>query len=232
MHCRKVRRYLFGYFKGELSSEEAGEVKAHLEGCPDCAKEAKEIELVSLMLKDEVETFTPSADFSQRLMARLQELPSEVDAGRERSWWDRLLHEVFPSVRLRWALAGAASVLVVAFAFMFTQRQAPTGPGYLSEGESSEESYTSASFQEFADSLNSEMWRRVAQASAVRDTAFIIDNLSFPASRGEDGAMRPEDLYKRFVIDRRSAWGRQAGAENLYVLPVVSTQPTSQKPDY
>lgn len=232
MHCRKVRRYLFGYFKGELSSEEADEVKAHLEGCPDCAKEAKEIELISLMLKDEVEKFTPSADFNQRLMTRLRASLSEVDARRERSWWDRLLHEVFPSVRLRWALAGAASVLVVAFAFIFTQRQAPTGPEYLSQGESSEESLTSSSFQDFADSLNSEMWRRVAQASAVRDTAFIIDNLSFPAARGEDGAIRPEDLYKRFVIDKRSPWNRPTGTENRYVLPVVSNQPTSQKPDY
>ena len=232
MHCRKVRRYLFGYFKGELSSQEAGEVKAHLEGCPDCAKEAKEIEMISLMLKGEVETFTPSADFNQRLMARLQELPSEVEAGGERSWWEKLLREVFPSVRLRWAVAGAASVLVVAFAFMFTQRQAPTDPGYSSQGESSEESQTSVSYQDFADSLNSEMWRRMAQASAVRDTAFIIDNLSFPAGRGEDGAIRPEDLYKRFVIDKRSLWGQPTGTENRYVLPVVSTQPASQKADY
>ena len=232
MHCRKVRRYLFGYFKGELSSGESREVKAHLEDCPECAKEAKEIEMISLMLKDEVETFTPSADVNQRLRARLHEVPSEVDAGRERSWWEKLLRDVFPSVRLRWALAGAASVLVVAFAFMFTQRQAPTGPGYLSEGESSEESYTSDSFQEFADSLNSEMWRRMAQASAVRDTAFIIDNLSFPVGRGEDGAIRPEDLYKRFVIDKRSPWDMPTGTENRYVLPVVTTQPTSQKPDY
>lgn len=232
MHCRKVRRYLFGYFKDELSSEEAGEVKAHLDSCAQCAKEVKQIETISLMLEDDLETFTPSADFNQRLMARLHELPSEVDAGRERSWWEKLLHEVFPSVRLRWALAGAASVLVVALAFMFTERETPTGPEYLSQGESSEESQTSTSYQHFADSLNSEMWRRVAQSSAVRDTAFIIDNLSFPAGRGEDGAIRPEDLYKRFVLDRRSTLGMPTGRENLYVLPVVSTQPVSQKADY
>jgi hypothetical protein len=232
MNCRKVRRYLFGYFRQELSPEERERVKAHLDNCAKCAKEAKEIERINLLLKDDLETFVPSVDFNKKLLAKIQTLSSEVTVRDTRNWWVRLLHEVFPSVRLRWALAGAVSVIIVAWAVMFSQRQTSIRQEYLSQNDTERENQTLVSSQDIADSLHQEMLNRVAQTSIIRNKAFIIDNFSFSASKGEDGRIRPEDLYKRFVIERRSPLTRQRGRGNHYVLPVVSTQQVSQKIDY
>ena len=232
MNCRKVRRYLFGYFKQELSSDQMEDVKAHLESCPGCAREAKEIEKINLMLKDGLETFVPSANFNEKLLARIQTSSSNAKVSNERSWWQKLLHEVFPSLRLRWAVAGAASVIIVAWVVMFSQRQTSIRQEDFSQDERQGESQTLVSSQDIVDSSYQEMLSRVGQTSTVRDKAFIIDNFSFSASWGEDGRIRPEDLYKRFVIEKRPHLpaGRRRG--NHYVLPVVSSQPVSQKIDY
>ena len=232
MNCRRVHRYLFGYFKQELSPEETQKIRAHLDSCPECAKEAKEIERISLMLKDDLETFVPSADFNEKLLAKIQPLLPEEKVRDERNWWLKLLHEVFPSLRLRWAVAGAVSVIIVAWVVMFSQRQTSVHQEYFARGQEPREGQTLVGSEDIADSLYQEMLNRVVQTSTIRDKAFIIDNFSFSASRGEDGAVRPEDLYKRFVIDRRTSTSSQRGTGNRYVLPVVSTQPASQKTDY
>jgi len=231
MNCRKVRRYLFGYFRQELSSEERERIKAHLDSCPECAREAEEISRINFLLKDDLETFAPSTDFNEKLLAKVQTLSSNEEVSNKRNWWQKLLHEVFPSVKLRWALACAVSVIIVAWAVMFSQRQTPIRQEYFSQDERQMESQTQVSSQDIADSLYQEMLKRVAPTSPLRNKVFIIDNFSFSASRGEDGRIRPEDIYKRFVIERRSylPTGRRG---SHYVLPVVSTQPASQKIDY
>jgi hypothetical protein len=232
MNCRKVRRFLFGYFKGELSSEDAGMIKAHLESCVDCAKEAEQVEAMCLMLKGDLETLVPSADFNERLLAKIHQLPSEAAVRTKRGWWVDLLHEIFPSMRLRWTLAGAAGVLAVAFVFMFIQKQTTMTPEYMSSTERGEEIQIPTRSQTASDSQYAELMHRVAQDLSARDRAFIIDNLSLSPNRGEDGNIPLEDLYKRFVIERRTLPGRQAGAGNRYILPVVSSQQVSQRTDY
>jgi len=232
MNCRKVRRFLFGYFKQELPQQERERIKAHLDNCPECAKEAKEIERISLILNDGLGTFVPSPDFNEKLLAKIQTLSSEAKTSDTKKWWLKLLHEVFPSLRLRWAVAGAVSVMIVAWVVMFSQKQTPVHQEYFSQDDSQRESQTQVSSQDIADSLYQEMLNRVAQTSIIRDKAFIIDNFGFSASRGEDGRILPEDIYKRFVIERRSPLTTRRGRGNHYVLPVVSTQPASQKIDY
>jgi hypothetical protein len=232
MNCRKVRRFLFGYFKGELSPEETGIIKAHLESCADCAKEAEQVEAMCLVLKGNLETLSPSANFNQKLLAKIHQLPSEAPAKAERSWWADLLHEIFPSVRLRWALAGAAGVLAVAFVFMFTQKQTTMTPEYMSSTERGEELQIPTRTQTVSDSQYAELMHRVAQEFSARDRAFIIDNLSLSPNRGEDGNIPLEDLYKRFVIERRTFPTGQAGTGNRYIIPVVSSQQVSQRTDY
>lgn len=233
MNCRKVRRYLFGYSKQELPSEEMEEIKAHLDTCPGCAREAEEITLISLLLKEDLETFVPSSDFNERLMARIQNLAPEKVISEERSWWQKLLHEVFPSVKLRWAAVGAVSVVVLAFAVMLTQKRPEVAPQYLSENGRQPRGDLIISSEDPADSAYQDLLRRLAQGSVPREgKTFVMDNLRFPPERGVDGAIPLEDMYKRFVIDRRATVAGQRGMGKNYVLPVVSTQTVSQKTDY
>jgi hypothetical protein len=231
MNCRKVRRYLFGYFRRELSPDQTEKIKTHLDSCPECAKEAKDIENINLLLRDDLETLAPSADFNEKLLAKIQAISPEKEKREERSWWQELLHEVFPSLRLRWAVAGAASVIIITGAVMLSQRQTTAPPEYLSQDEGLKESETVISSQGMGDSLFGEVGRRAGKTYTNWERAFVIDNFSFSARGGEDGMIRPEDLYKSFIIEKKShtTAGRTG---NRYVLPVVSTQPVSQKTDY
>jgi anti-sigma factor RsiW len=232
MNCRKVRQYLFGYFRSELSAQEGEEVKAHLKSCPDCAKEAEQVQAIYLMLKGDLETLVPSPDFDQKLLAKVREVPSEVAPKRKTSWWADLLHEIFPSVRLRWALAGAVGVLVVAFAFMFSQKQTSTRPEYMSGVEQEADNQTASRPEDASDSAYADLMRRLAEGSVVANKSFVMDNASFPSSGGEDGMVPVEDLYKRFVIERTSVPARESWLDNRYVLPVVTTQQVPKKADY
>jgi len=130
MNCRKVRRFLFGYFKQELPQQERERIKAHLDNCPECAKEAKEIERISLILNDGLGTFVPSPDFNEKLLAKIQTLSSEEAVKDTRKWWVGLLQEVFPSVKLRWALVGAASTIILAWVVISIQKRAIYWPMY------------------------------------------------------------------------------------------------------
>jgi hypothetical protein len=233
MNCRKVQRYLFGYCKGELPSGQMERIKDHLDSCPECAKEATEIERINLLLKDDVETLIPSADFNEKLLAKIRTFPSEAEATNKMSWWQKLLHEVFPSVKLRWAMVGAASVMVVAFAVVLTRKSPNVAPKFLPEGGAGMESRASATSKDMMDSSYQNLMRRLARTSQIRGgKTFVIDNFSFSTSRLEDGGIRPEGLYKRFVLDKKTPvnWQREGGSR--YVLPVVSTQTVSQKKDY
>jgi hypothetical protein len=233
MNCRKVRRYLFGYFKQELSAQEMGEIKAHLEACPECAREAEEISRICLLVRDDLETFVPCPDFNEKLLARIEGLSSERKVVEERTWWQRLLHEVFPSVRLRWAAVGAVSVVVLAFAVMLTQKRPELAPEFLSESGSRPGGELMTRSEDPADSAYQDLLRRLAEGSVPREgKTFVIDNLSFPPERGEDGAIPLEDMYKRFVIDRTATVADQAGRGKSYVMPVVSTQTVPEKADY
>lgn len=227
MNCRKVRRNLFGYYKQELSSEETERIKSHLDSCPDCAKEAEEITEINLMLRDGLETFVPSADFNERLLAKFQTVSSEVKIIDKRKWWQKLLHEVFPSVKLRWALVGAVSVLILAVVTtIFTQRRSSFGPESLTQ--STNELKGENLVRE--DSSYRKMLDKLIEASSKRNKSFVIDNYTLSPNRGEDGRIRPADIHKRFIIERGTYPYSKRG--NHYVLPVVSTQPASEKIDY
>jgi hypothetical protein len=233
MNCRKVRRYLFGYSKQELSPEEREQIKAHLDSCSECAREAEEIERINSLLKDDVETFVPSADFNEKLLAKIQTLSPEEKASDTRNWWARLLHEVFPSVRLRWALVGAASTVILAWVVISIQKPDHIQPEFLSQNHGQMESQIPIGYEDIADSAYQNYLKRLVKTSTLEDRrAFVIDNFSFTTSGGEDGRIRPEDLYKRFIMEKRIPPTTQRGRGNHYVLPVVATQTASQKIDY
>lgn len=233
MNCRKVRQNLFGYYKQELSPEETERIKAHLNSCPACAKEAEEIGEINFMLKDGLETFVPSADFNQKLLAKIQTITSDVKIRDTRRWWEKLLHEVFPSLRLRWALVGTVSVIFLAWVTtMFTQKRISVGPESFTQNDKQVENQNLVSSQDREDSSFQQVLEQLTETSAMKNRAYVIDNFSLSSNRGEDGRIRPGDMHRRFVIERSSYPALGTGRGNHYVLPVVSTQPASEKTDY
>jgi hypothetical protein len=239
MNCRKARQNLFGYFKHELSLEETTQIKAHLDVCPDCANEVKEIEEMNLLLTGGLENFIPSANFNEKLMLKVRAISSEAKVSYRRRWWEKLLQEGFPSVKLRWALVGAVSVVMIALITTFIQKRSLTGPEYLSQNAPQMESQNIASSDNIEDSSYQKLLEELsesgsvkAKSSPVRNKTFVIDNFGFSTNRGEDGRTRLGDLNRRFIIERSSYPALGEGGRNRYVLPVVSTQPASEKIDY
>lgn len=127
MKCRKVRPYLFSYFKNELSEDEKEKIKFHLESCPDCARDSLEVERVSSLVKTSLETLTPSPDFNQKLLFEIQKLSLEKAEEVKSPSNFSLLTFHFP-LRVRWALAGSLAVIILASVLWFVQKPAPFKP--------------------------------------------------------------------------------------------------------
>jgi hypothetical protein len=231
MNCRKVRPCLFSYFKDELSEKEKIEIKLHLEGCPDCAQESVEVERVTLLVKDSLSTLTPSPDFNQKLLFEIQKLSLEKAKEVKSSFNFPLLTSHFP-LRIKWALASSLAVIVLASVFWYTHRPVPIEPEAISTKDKKTKSLKLVNQEKSEDSLYQEMLSKLAKRPRYGTKTFVLDNFGAGMRRGIDGRGRSEDMYKRFIIETAGygAEGRRMG--NYYVLPVVSTQQTSEKVDY
>jgi hypothetical protein len=239
MNCRKVRSYLYGYYRNELAPVEAEKIKAHLVECAECARELEKVAEVSTLLKNNLEVLVPSPDFTDKLLARIQNLSPEVKESKKQTWWQKLLHETFPSLRLRWAAAGAVSVIVLALVIsMFSQKR------FFQESETIVSDNTMTQNQNPTGSSQKEGWsidkifEQAGKNSSVNDKSFVIENLStasldrvFDSTNwGEDGRFTPVDLNRRFIMERSTYQNLSRG--NHYILPVVSAQPAAKKTDY
>ena len=239
MNCRKVRPYLYGYYKNELAPAEAEKIKAHLDECAECAREMDKVAEVCNLLKDSLEVLAPSADFNQKLLARIQSLSREVEERKKQTWWQKLLHETFPSLRLRWAAAGAVSVIVLALAIsMVTQKRVSRESESIVSDNTIAQNQNPAVSGKKGDWSIDKIFEEAKRNSNINDKSFVIENLSTAAldkvfdstNRGEDGRITPVDLNRRFIIERSPYQNLSRG--NHYILPVVSAQPASKKTDY
>jgi len=233
MNCRKACLCLFSYFKNELSEEEKAEIKLHLEGCPDCARESIEVERTCFLIKESLETLTPSADFNQKLFFKIQKLsPAKGGAKEVKSPSNfSLLTSPFP-LRIRWALAGFLAGIILVSVLWFTQRPTPIKPEAVSTKNKKTESFKLAKKPDSEDSLYQEMLRKLVKSSRFRAKTFVLDNYRSAGLRGIDGMEKSEDVFKKFIIETA---GHEAGKRrtgNHYVLPVVSTQQVSGKVNY
>jgi hypothetical protein len=239
MKCRKVRPYLYGYCKNELTPAESDEIKAHLDKCAECAREMDKVAEVSNLLKDNLEVLVPSPDFNEKLLVKIRSLPFEVEERKRQTWWQKLLHETFPSIRLRWAAAGAVSVIVLALvATMVTQRRFSQVPESIVSDNVYIEGQDLVSSGKKGDSSIDKIFEQTGRTSTLNDKSFVIENLSnasldkvFDSTNlGEDGRIIPVDLNRRFIIERSTY--RDLSRGNHYILPVVSSQPATKKADY
>jgi len=107
MSCRKIRRSLSRYYRGELTPQEEELIARHIRECKGCSKEAQSF----LTLKDAIQglgRFTPSPAFESKLEQKIKELPSAEREPKVKS-----LFTVFPS--LRWAFIPVAVVALALF---------------------------------------------------------------------------------------------------------------------
>lgn len=233
MNCRKARRFLFSYFKNELSENEKAEIKLHLKGCPDCARESIKVERTCLLIKDSLETLTPSPDFNQKLLFKIQKLSPAKDGAKEVKSHSNfsLPTSRFP-LRIRWALAGSLAVIILASALWFTHKPAPIKPEAISKESKETESFELVNKEDREDSLYQEMLKRLGKRSRLATKTFVLDNFRRVGTRGIDGMEKPEDMYKSFIIETAGRGAEERRAGNHYVLPAVSIQQTSEKVNY
>ena len=116
MECEKVRESLSAYLDGELSEQEREAVSAHVERCPECARELTALRQVSALYR-RLEDPEPPVDLEERVFA---------EVGRFRAsrvpFWTRFSFPSSPKP----ILAVAASVLVVCGAAIITARLIPS----------------------------------------------------------------------------------------------------------
>ena len=231
MNCRKARRCLFSYFKDELPQDVKTEIKLHLEGCPDCAREAVEVEKIASLVKDSLETLKPSPDFNQRLLSEVQKLSSEKVEEVKRTSFS-LARILGFDWKIKWALAGSFAVIILASVLWFTQKRTPLGTEPISaEGESTERLQL-VNQEDRADSVYQEMLKRLMDESRLKGKTFVLDNFGLVGSRGIDGMRMSEDFYKRFIMETAGHRTQERRMRSQYVLPVVSTQHASVKENY
>jgi hypothetical protein len=130
MICETIKPHLVAYRDGELSEQDRSRVTAHLNACPACTREEKQLGRVEEMLIN-LERITPSPDFAATFWHRLEQegqSSQEQPESRLARWW-RGLREDLTSWQWTPALAGAASLLVF-LSYMLTGRPTttPTAP--------------------------------------------------------------------------------------------------------
>ena len=71
MSCRKIRRFLSRYYRGELSKEQEELITRHIQGCGGCAKEAQNYKVLNQAIQD-LEIYSPSPGLESKLESRIR----------------------------------------------------------------------------------------------------------------------------------------------------------------
>ncbi len=107
MQCDANTTRLSAYLDGELSPEQAAEIREHLSHCPGCASEIAELARLQRSLRSARTQFAPSADFRSRIR-------KQIAVPQRRPWWQRLVP----------AAVAVLAILLVAFSWINYSRRA------------------------------------------------------------------------------------------------------------
>jgi len=231
MSCRKIRRSLSRYYRGELTPQEEELIARHIRECKGCSKEAQSF----LALKDAIQgldRFTPSPVFESKLEQKIRELPCAEREPKVKS-----LFTVFPS--LRWAFIPVAVVALALFLILkegFHKSQTiskkpetvtPAGTSLVRTPTKSENGRVlTVGLQSYGSKSGTNRHepnfphRKRASSRAV----FVMDNLRLSDLEELPDSRMPERGSPNFVIDAvnyRPVDNRQTNVG--YILPAVST---------
>jgi hypothetical protein len=129
---------LQSWFDGELDSNAAANVTAHLHSCVPCAEAARTLEAENLILSEGLSTefaaAIPTERLRQRVNAAVAGLQFAGAAPVNRSWWSAL-SDLLPSFRvLAYASATAAILLAGWLAVVYLKRDQPTALATVQRG--------------------------------------------------------------------------------------------------
>jgi anti-sigma factor RsiW len=109
--CERVKLSIGAWMDGELKQSDAEEVRRHLEDCPDCAAERRQLEKLQLSLKRLLE--------SEASRLQLEPLWREVERRMSRRpvWYGAAwewVRPAFAASRLSWAVPAIIACLLIA----------------------------------------------------------------------------------------------------------------------
>jgi anti-sigma factor RsiW len=80
MTCANCLEMLSSYIDGELSADEAGEVREHLQSCADCAREHRRLHDISSLVRERLMRYEAPDVLKARIRAGLVGSPREVES--------------------------------------------------------------------------------------------------------------------------------------------------------
>ena len=184
MDCRDAQLDLSAYLDAELSAERAAELRAHLEGCGECARLLAELRAVTALVGRLPERRAPQGlaeEVRRRLEGRAREAPPARPAAAEvrlTGWRDRAAAR--PSAFWPHALAMAATVVLAVGIGILVYLDAirPQGPAPLGHGPAHERAATGPAAPEPAAPVS------LAKREAVAPPESVLKDLALGRSAG------------------------------------------------
>jgi hypothetical protein len=111
MNCHDARERLSDFLDDALDAPERAEIRVHLEGCPDCRREAEQLR-ATVSLLSRVERPRAPADFVDRVMAAAHSVP----------WYRKLGRWLFLPLGIKLPAEAAAMVMIAVLGVFLLQR--------------------------------------------------------------------------------------------------------------
>ena len=224
MSCRKIRRSLSRYYKGELTVKEKELIDQHILACEGCSREAQGFRALNDAIP-ELDRFAPSSAFESKLGQKIKELPSTEKEPKVKS-----LFTVFPS--LRWVFIPAAVVALALFLVLkggFHKSQTISEkPETATSAETSlvrtpTKSENPSTLTVGLQTNSGKVDLPIKKKGSPR-AVFVMDNLRLSDLEELPDSRMPERGSPNFVIDAvnyRPVDNRQTNVG--YILPAVSS---------
>ncbi len=223
MSCRKIRRYLSRYYRGELSKEQEELITRHIQECEGCAKEARAYKALNQAIQD-LEVYSPSPGFDSKLENRVRELSYPQIKPKAKP-----LVTSFPS--LRWALIPVAALALFLFLKIGFFKSQPdlTSKGtdlVKTEAKPTEDSFVQANTQ---NAIPATALEKKENYKAV----YIMANLNLAELRRVPDSKVIQGELNNYVMDAANFRPVDSRLTNeAYVLPAVSTMQVEEKRSY
>jgi anti-sigma factor (TIGR02949 family) len=80
MDCRQCNDELTAYIDGELSASDAKEMNRHLEKCPPCLREYRDLKSSTTLVVTHAQELAPSPEIWNNLRSRIAEMPAPANS--------------------------------------------------------------------------------------------------------------------------------------------------------
>ncbi|MCJ7497326.1 MAG: zf-HC2 domain-containing protein [candidate division Zixibacteria bacterium] len=235
MSCRKIRRSLSQYYRGELSQEKEKLVIQHIQVCEGCAREAQRYQTLKEAVQN-LKAFEPSPDFEANLERKIRELPYLEKKDKKKA-----LVTSFPS--LRWVFIPAiamavALVLLLKGGFHKSQTTLPLKETEVAKIDTMvnenkklnlpvEDSFPQKDDQKIVSV------KLPGEKKGSSKAVFVLDNMRLSDLEQLPDSRIAEDRLNNYVMDAVKFRSVDYKSSNeVYILPAVSTGGTKVKISY